>query len=109
LFGSLHIPNGYAQAFAAAALGIVASLIAIRTGGIAFTFGMHLINNLFGAVVVVSADDVFKGLPALITQNTPFLTWWDSGVELVLLVSVGWFVLTRLRIPENNGPEMVGA
>ena len=70
LFGAMHVPNGAPQAVSAACFGIATSLIAVRTGGIAFTFGLHLTNNLFGAVVLVSADDVFLGSPGLISQNT---------------------------------------
>jgi membrane protease YdiL (CAAX protease family) len=91
LFGALHLPNGAPQAVVAVLFGIVMSLIAIRTGGIAFSFGVHLMNNLFGAVIVVSADDVFKGSPGVISQNTPQLLWWDFGVTAVALVGTLWF------------------
>jgi uncharacterized protein len=94
VFGALHIPNGWPQAANAVVFGIVLSLIAIRTGGIAFSFGLHLINNLFGAVVVVSANDVFKGTPALITQNTPHLVWWDMALASLALAVV-WGLVTR--------------
>jgi uncharacterized protein len=95
LFGAMHVPNGMPQAVAAGCFGIATSLIAIRTGGIAFTFGLHLTNNLFGAVVLVSADDVFLGSPGLISQNTPQLMWWDVGVTAVALVGTLWLT-TRL-------------
>jgi membrane protease YdiL (CAAX protease family) len=96
LFGSLHIPNGAPQAVAAAAFGIAMSLIAIRTGGIAFSFGVHLVNNVFGAFAVVSSDDVFKGLPAIVTQRTPQLAWFDVAFECAVLAVVVWLVL-RVR------------
>jgi len=47
LFGALHIPNGLIQTINAVIFGIVCSLIAIRTGGIALTCGIHLANNWF--------------------------------------------------------------
>ncbi len=97
LFGAAHIPNGAPQAVGAVAFGLATALIAIRTGGIAFTWGMHLVNNLVGAVVLVSADDVFRGSPALITQHTPQLMWWDTGVEVVGLLLVTTLVLRRPR------------
>jgi membrane protease YdiL (CAAX protease family) len=90
LFGALHVPNGTPQAIGAAAFGVVTALITIRTGGIAFSYGLHLVNNLFGAVFVVSASDVFSGSPGLITQNTPHLMWWDLGTAVVALVALGW-------------------
>lgn len=93
LFGSLHVLNGWPQAINAAMFGIVCSLIAIRTGGIALSYGIHLANNYFGAVVVVSASDVFKGTPGLFTQNTPSLLWWDLGVAVAALLILAWFVL----------------
>ncbi len=95
LFGLLHIPNGLPQALNAIAFGIVCSLIAIRTGGIAFTFGLHLANNYFGAVAVVSSDDVFKGSPGILTQTTPQLLWWDTGVSALALLAVLWLVSRR--------------
>jgi membrane protease YdiL (CAAX protease family) len=96
-FGALHIPNGAPQAVAAAGFGVATSLIAIRLSGIAFTFGMHLVNNLVGAVIVVSSGDIFAGAPGLFTQTTPRLTWWDVAVELVALALVAWLVLRRGR------------
>lgn len=95
-FGALHIPNGWPQAANAVVFGIVLSLIAIRTGGIAFTYGLHLINNLFGAVVVVSTNDVFKGSPAFFTQNTPTLNWWDMAMATLALAIVLGIVIRRM-------------
>ena len=95
LFGAVHIPNGPPQAVSAAIFGIVLSVVAIRTGGIAFTFGLHLVNNLFGAVVVASSNDAFHGSPALFSQNTPQLMWWDTAVGVVALVLVAVVVLRR--------------
>jgi membrane protease YdiL (CAAX protease family) len=90
LFGALHIANGPQQALNAVAFGIVCSMLAIRTGGIAFTWGLHLANNYFGAVVVVSAGDVFKGSPGLFTQNTPQLMWWDLSLAVLALALFLW-------------------
>ena len=89
-FASLHIPNGWPQAASAAAFGIITALIAMRTGGIAFTFGLHLVNNLFGALIMVSANDVFRGSPALITQATPHLMWLDAMFPFVALAVALW-------------------
>lgn len=89
-FAALHIPNGWPQAASAAAFGMITALIAMRTAGIAFTFGLHLVNNLFGAVIVVSANDVFRGSPALITQTTPQLMWLDAAVPFVALLAALW-------------------
>ena len=95
LFGALHIPNGPSQAVSATIFGIVLSVIAIRTGGIAFTYGLHLVNNLFGAVVVASNNDAFHGSPALFSQNTPQLMWWDTAIGVAALVAVAVLVLRR--------------
>jgi uncharacterized protein len=95
LFGAMHAPNGAPQAVAAGCFGIVTSLIAIRTGGIAFTFGLHLTNNLFSAVIMISTDDVFLGSPGLISQNTPQLVWWDVAVTAAALVGTLWLT-TRI-------------
>jgi membrane protease YdiL (CAAX protease family) len=100
LFGVMHIPNGMPQFVNATLFGVVSALIAIRTGGIAFTYGVHLINNLFGAVVVVSAGDVFNGSPGLFTQSTPHLMWWDVGLGVALLAVPVWVVLRQTRKPE---------
>ncbi len=94
LFGLVHIPNGAPEAVGALVFGVAAAYIAIRTGGIACTLGVHFANNLFGAVVVVSGQDVFKGAPGVLTQNTPSLEWWDVGVELASFALVT-FLLVR--------------
>jgi uncharacterized protein len=94
IFGVVHIPNGGPQAVGAVIFGVAAAYIAIRTGGIACTLGVHFANNLFGAVVVVSGQDVFKGAPGVLTQNTPSLVWWDVVVELASFAIVT-FILVR--------------
>jgi membrane protease YdiL (CAAX protease family) len=103
MFAALHIPNGGPQAASALVFGVVTALIAMRTGGVAFTWGMHLVNNLFGAAVVVSANDVFKGAAGLFTQNTPQLQWVDVAAELVglgLMLALAW----RLAPKPAGGP-----
>ena len=95
LFGALHIPNGTPQALNAAVFGIVCALIAIRTGGLALTFGLHLANNYFGAAIVVSGSDVFKGSPGLVTQTTPQLLWWDFSLGVVALLAIAWLVIRQ--------------
>lgn len=95
LFGSVHIPNGTPQALNAIVFGIVCALIAIRTGGIAFTWGLHIANNYFGAVVVVLGNDVFKGSPGIISQTTPQLVWWDLCLAIAALVGLLWLIFRR--------------
>ena len=95
IFGACHIPNGVFQAISAGLLGIALALIAIRTGGLAFGYGLHLINNLFGALIVVSGADVFKGAPAVFVQNTPGLDVMDLAVVVVALVGLVWIVYRR--------------
>ena len=107
VFGALHIPNGVPQALNAVLFGMVAALLAIRTGGIAFTWGLHLINNLFGAVIVVSASDVFNGSPGLFTQTTPSLTWLDLITGVVVLAVPALIVLRWM--PEARGPQAQAA
>jgi len=93
LFGALHIANGVPQAINALLFGIICSLIAIRMGGIALTSGIHMINNCFGAVMAVSARDVFKGSSGFVAQNAPQLMWWDLGLSSLALIGIGWLVL----------------
>lgn len=102
LFGAMHIPNGLPQAVSATVFGVVLAAIAIRTGGIAFTAGLHLANNLFGAVVLVSAGDAFRGSAGILTQNTPQLMWWDTAVGAVGLLLVAawvWRGASTPRVP----------
>jgi membrane protease YdiL (CAAX protease family) len=99
IFGAMHIPNGAPQWANATLFGVVTALIAIRTGSLAFTWGVHLINNLFGAVIVVSANDVFNGAPGLFTQSTPGLMWWDVGLGAAMLAVPTWLVLTKIPAP----------
>jgi membrane protease YdiL (CAAX protease family) len=98
VFGSVHIPNGWPQAANAVVFGVALALIAIRTRGLGFGYGLHLVNNFYGAVVVVSGDDVFKGSPGLLTQATPHLMWWDTMFATAILAGVAWLVLSgRIR------------
>lgn len=95
VFGALHIPNGWPQAANAVVFGTVLALVAIRTGGLALGWGVHLINNLYGAVVVVSGDDVFRGSPGLVTQQTKGLLWWDTAFGAMALLALGYLVVRR--------------
>ncbi len=95
LFGAFHIPNGIPQAVAATVFGVVTAYVAIRTGSIAATYGIHLVNNLFAAVVVVSASDIFHGAPGLWTQVTPELMWGDVAFECVALIVVLFVFMRR--------------
>jgi len=106
IFGAMHIPNGAPEAANAVLFGIVTALIAIRTGGLAFTYGLHLVNNLFGAIIVVSAGDVLHGSPGVITQVTPNLMWLDVGAACVAFALVWWLVASR-PAAVAVGPEEV--
>jgi membrane protease YdiL (CAAX protease family) len=101
IFGALHIPNGAPQAVSATLFGIFSSLIAIRLGGLAFTFGAHLANNLYGAVVIVSSSDVFRGMPGVFVQNAPQLMWWDVLFSNAVLLLLALFC--RRLVPCNLG------
>jgi uncharacterized protein len=95
IFASLHIPNGWPQAAGALVFGVVAAMIAMRTGGLAFTWGMHVANNLFGAILVVSTDDVLRGSPGVFTVNAPDLAWFDAAVSVVAFALIWLFVARR--------------
>lgn len=97
LFGAMHIPNGVPHAVSASITGTAFAFIAMKTGGLAFTSGMHLANNLFAAVFVVSRGDAFRDSPGLVSQDTPHLMWWDTGVGAVGLVAVAFLVVRHLR------------
>ena len=105
MFGSVHLgnPDGLVSAASATAFGIAASLITIRIGSLAFAYGMHLVNNLWGAIVVVQSNDVFKGSPAIFSQHTSGLDWADVGVEAVLLGLVTVLVYVRTPRPDLSG------
>ena len=93
IFGAAHIENGAPQAVGALMFGTVIAYVAIRTGGLALGYGAHVVNNIFGSLVVVSDGDVFKGAPAVITEHAPGLVWWDVGVEAVLLALLALLVI----------------
>jgi uncharacterized protein len=95
MFAALHIPNGAPQAVNALVLGIALSLIAIHTGSLAFGWGLHLVNNLFGAVIVVSGSDVFRGSPGVLIQTAPQLLWWDVIAACLATVLLTIYVLKR--------------
>ena len=95
VFGSAHIPNGALQAASATAFGVILAFMAIRTGGLALGWGLHLANNLFGGIVVVSTGDVFNGAHGLFSQNTPGLNGFDFAYGVAALVAGAWFLLGR--------------
>jgi uncharacterized protein len=101
IFGLCHIPNGIPQAVWATFFGVVLALVAIRTGGVAFGVALHMVNNIFGAVVVVSANDVFKDAPSVLSQATPDLMWWDTLAGVVILTAIAALIL-RLTKPVNT-------
>ena len=106
-FGALHIPNGGPQAASAVVFGIGLSLIAIRTGSLAFGSGLHLVNNAYGAIVVVSEQDVFRGSPGFFYQNTPQLNWWDLGLGLGGMALLA-YVISRGKWHTSSG-QVLGA
>jgi membrane protease YdiL (CAAX protease family) len=95
VFGALHIPNGWPQAANAVLFGAVTAILAMRLGGIAFTFGLHVVNNVFGAVIVVSGTDVFRGSPGLFTVTAPGLEGADLAAATAALVALLWFTSAR--------------
>jgi membrane protease YdiL (CAAX protease family) len=101
VFGAMHIPNGGPQALNAVWFGIISAYIAIRMGGIAFTSGIHLANNYFGAMGVVSGGDVFKGRPGLVIQNTPQLQWWDLAMAVLALAILPWLLRALRLLPDD--------
>jgi membrane protease YdiL (CAAX protease family) len=102
VFGAVHIPNGAPQAVGATLFGMTMAFAAIRTGSLAFGFGVHLANNLYGGVLVASDADVFKGAPALITEHAQGLLWWDVGVEAALLAVLA-LLLVRMTPAQSLG------
>jgi membrane protease YdiL (CAAX protease family) len=95
VFGAMHIPNGAVQAASAAVLGVVLAFLAIETGGLALGWGLHLVNNLFAGIVVVSSGDVFHGAPGLIHQNTPGLDGVDLAFNVVAPLAAAWLLLRK--------------
>jgi membrane protease YdiL (CAAX protease family) len=95
LFGSAHIPNGPIQAANAAVFGVVLAALAIETGGLALGWGLHLANNLFGGIVIISTGDVFNGAHGLFRQDTPGLNGFDFVFGVAALLLAAWFLLRR--------------
>lgn len=100
VFGAAHIPNGAVSAVAATILGVVLAFMAIETGGLALGWGLHLVNNLFAGIVIVSSSDVFKGAHALVYQNAPGLEGFDLAFSVAAPFAAAWFLLRRPAAPE---------
>jgi membrane protease YdiL (CAAX protease family) len=106
VFGAAHIPNGPVQAASATVLGVVLAFLAIETGGLALGWGLHLVNNLFAGIVVVSSSDVFNGAHGLIYQNTPGLDGVDLAFNVVVPLATAWLLLRRpatVAAPQAEG------
>jgi len=95
IFGAAHVPNGRVQAASATVLGVVFVYMAIKTGGLALGWGVHLVNNLFAGIVVVSSSDVFNGAPGLFYQNTPGLEGVDLMFNVAAPLIAAWFLLRK--------------
>lgn len=95
VFGAAHIPNGPIQAVSAFAFGVVFAVMALETGGLALGWGLHLANNLFGGMVIVSSGDVFNGAHALFHQDTPGLNGFDLAFNVTTLLLAAWLLLRR--------------
>jgi membrane protease YdiL (CAAX protease family) len=95
VFGAAHIPNGPLQAASATVFGVVLAIMALETGGLALGWGLHLANNLFGGIVVVSSSDVFNGAHGLFRQDTPGLNGFDFAFSVAALLLAAWFMLRR--------------
>lgn len=104
LFGAMHIPNGVPQAANALIFGFGCALIAIRTAGLSFTFGLHLANNIFGAVIVVSQADVFAGAPGLLRQDASGSMWLDVAVTAGALAAIIWILRKTARLDATWRP-----
>jgi membrane protease YdiL (CAAX protease family) len=101
VFGAMHVPNGWSQAINAVWFGVICAWLAIRTGGIALSFGIHLANNYFGAIGVVSGGDVFHGLPGFLVQNTPQLEWWDLALAILALTILPFGLRIFRLLPDD--------
>lgn len=106
IFGGMHIPNGWPSAASATMLGVALALIAIRTGGIGFGFGLHFINNLFGALIVVAGGDVLAGSPGLILQDSKPLIGLDLAVVAVGLAVLVAGVYRRGPVVAPGAPSL---
>ena len=76
-------------------------LITIRTGGIAFAWGMSLVGELFGDVVVVDFDSPLRGSPGIFAQSTPALDWFDVAVSGLLFVILWLWIMRRYPVKER--------
>ena len=102
IFGSAHIPNGPIQAASATVFGTVLTFLALETGGLALGWGLHLVNNLFGGIVVVSSSDIFNGAPGLFHQNTPGLDSFDFAFTAGALFLVVWVLRRWAPLPVKH-------
>jgi membrane protease YdiL (CAAX protease family) len=107
VFGSMHIPNGPVQAMSATVLGVVLAFLAIETGGLALGWGLHLINNLFAGIIVVSSGDVFNGAHGLVYQNTPGLEGVDLAFNIAAPLVAAWLLLRRPETAPSLQAESV--
>ena len=83
--------------------GVATALIAIRTGGVAFTWGLGVGATLFNAVAVVSSEDVFHGAPGIFSQTTPDLAWFDVAVNSLLLAALVLWIMRRYPASDPVG------
>jgi len=91
LFGLVHFFNGVNpdQSLSIVAstflIGLMLGVIALADNGLETAMGVHIVNNLFVALIFNSADSGLPGLPSLITapSSNPF-----TGIPFLILAMV---------------------
>ncbi len=91
LFGLVHFFNGanldqsMSIVFSTFIIGLMLGIIALADNGLETAMGVHIVNNLFVALIFNSADSGLPGLPSLITapSSNPY-----TGIPFLVLAAV---------------------
>jgi membrane protease YdiL (CAAX protease family) len=105
LFGLVHFFNGsnpdqsLSIVVSTFLIGLMLGIIALADNGLETAMGVHIVNNLFVALIFNSADSGLPGLPSIITApaSNPF-----TGIPFLILA----VVLMLLALYWNRRKEL---
>lgn len=101
LFGLVHLGNpeirqiGYEIVFYYIFTGIFLGVITVMDDGLELAIGYHVINNVFGALIVTNEYQSFQ-TDALFMDNTPPHFGWENWLTLLVLQPLLIFVFGKI-------------
>jgi len=106
IFGLVHVSNGANMTFSifpvieASIIGVMLGMITLGEDSIETATGIHLINNLYVALVVSTSDSVLGNVPSILTApadptGSVFLT---IILSIIAIIVIFWGKIDKLMV-----------